>query len=130
MKLRANVPKLNNRVILAFYNLFWVFNENPCRRDQSKRQFSWNFFQFSLFRIRENMWWTRYRPNVCLKLATTKTLPSICISIAFCAPLLTKIISTVFGVSFYHILKVKNDKICRWLVIGIFFINYVVYQNN
>ena len=34
-------------VLLAFYNIFWFFNENPFRTDQRKRQFSWNFFQFS-----------------------------------------------------------------------------------
>ena len=50
---------------MAFYNLFWFLNENPFRSDQSKRQISWKKFKFRRFRIRENMWWTRYRSNNC-----------------------------------------------------------------
>ena len=41
-------------VILAFFNLFWFLNQN-------KQQISWKKFRFCIFRIRENMWWTRYR---------------------------------------------------------------------
>ena len=51
----------NNSVILAFYNLFWFLNENLFRTDQGKRQISWKEFRFSTLRIRENMWWIRYR---------------------------------------------------------------------
>ena len=49
------------KVILAFHNLFWFLNENPFRKNQSKWQISWNKFRFRRFKIRENMWWTRYR---------------------------------------------------------------------
>ena len=48
-------------VMLAFFNLFWFLYENPFTTDQSKRQISWKNFRFRRFRIRENMWWTRYR---------------------------------------------------------------------
>ena len=48
-------------VMLAFFNLFWFLNENPFTTDQSKRQISWKKFRFRRFRIREIMWWTRYR---------------------------------------------------------------------
>ena len=51
-------------VILAFYNLFWFFNENIFRTDQSKWKMSCEKIRFCRFRIRENMWWTRYRPNL------------------------------------------------------------------
>ena len=40
----------------------------PFITDQNKRQISWKLFMFPRFRIRENMWWTRYRPLVtCLR---------------------------------------------------------------
>ena len=48
-------------IILAFYNLFWLFHDHPFKTDQNKWQISWKIFKFCRFRIRENMWWTRYR---------------------------------------------------------------------
>ena len=46
---------------LASYYLFWFFDKNPCITDQNKRQVFWKILRFRKFRIRENMWWTRYR---------------------------------------------------------------------
>ena len=47
--------------ILAFYNLFWFLDENPFIRDQNKTTNLMEKFRFRRLRIRENMWWTRYR---------------------------------------------------------------------
>ena len=66
-------PKILHRFgtitfILAIYNLFWFLNENPFRTGQKIWQISWEQFRFCRFRIRENMWWTRYRMrNIILK---------------------------------------------------------------
>ena len=42
-------------VMLAFYDPFLFFNENPLITDQNKLQISWKKFRFRLIRIRENM---------------------------------------------------------------------------
>ena len=44
-------------------NLFQFWHGNPWRVDQAKRQILWKKFRFRRFRIRENIWWTRYRPT-------------------------------------------------------------------
>ena len=62
-------------VILAFYNLFWFLNENPFRTDQNKRQhfMESQYSGFHRFRIRENMWWARYKSRILwLKVAKSQ----------------------------------------------------------
>ena len=64
-------------IMLPFYDLFWFVmkipqlyrtGENPFRKDQSYRQISWKIFRIHRFRIRENMWWTRYRSWFAIRL--------------------------------------------------------------
>ena len=64
-------------VLLAFSDLFWFLNENL---------FSWKKVRFRRFRIRKNMWWTRYR--------TTKLWPNLGLSLQ---PLLPFKISKIPG---------------------------------
>ena len=56
-----------------------ILNEDPSRGDQIKRQMPWKKFIFRRFRIRENMWWTRYR--IVLKMQwfkLTRSMEKIC----------------------------------------------------
>ena len=69
------ISMIKKTVILEFYNLFWFLNENPFRTNQNKQQISIlkKKIRFLRFKIRENMWWTRYRAR---KRTVTLTRPS------------------------------------------------------
>ena len=53
-------------IVLASYDLLWFLNRNPFRTDHIKWQILWEKkIRFRRFRIRENMWWNRYRRHSC-----------------------------------------------------------------
>ena len=61
----SNWERLGKKIL--FFLVVWCHEQDT---NQNKQQISWKKFRFRRFKIRENMWWTRYRPPFCRMVGT------------------------------------------------------------